>query len=107
MVVAVRGVHSLFTLFFLSCLAYVYYAALARKRNRLLAAATGALLIEGAVVRANGGDCPLGAIHHRYGDEKTFFELFVPPRLAKRAVPFFTVVTAVGLALAIARPPKG
>ncbi|MEX0801323.1 MAG: hypothetical protein WD379_08910 [Dehalococcoidia bacterium] len=84
MVLAVRALHSLFSVFFLSCLSYVYYAALARKRGPILVAASGALLVEGAVLAANGGDCPLGRVHHRFGDDRTFFELFLAPRAAFR-----------------------
>jgi hypothetical protein len=106
MIYVVRGIHSAFALFFMSCLAYIYYAALGRKRSPLLAAAAGALLAEGAVVVINRGDCPLGPVHRRLGDEKTFFELFLPSRLARWAVPFFAAVTAFGFLLAMARPPR-
>jgi len=106
MVFAVRAAHSLFSVYFLSCLAYVYYAGITRKRGPALAFASGSLLVEGAVLAANGGDCPLGTVHRRFGDERTFFELFLSPRAAKAAVPFFTVVTVIGFGLALARPPR-
>jgi hypothetical protein len=106
MVFAVRAAHSLFSAYFLSCLAYLYYAAVARKRGPALAIAGGSLLVEGAVLAANGGDCPLGTVHRRFGDERTFFELFLPARAAKAAVPFFTGVTVLGFLLALARPPR-
>ena len=104
---AVRSVHGALSLFFLSCLAYIYYAVVTRKRSRLLWFAIGALLLEGAVVSVNNGDCPLGTVHRRYGDDKTFFELFVPRRMADRAVPFFTAVAVLGLALLLVRRPAG
>jgi hypothetical protein len=44
MIYVVRGIHSAFALFFIGCLAYIYYAALGRKRSPLLAAGAGALL---------------------------------------------------------------
>ncbi len=106
MILAVRVLHSAFAVFFLSCLGYVYWAAFARRRNRRLAVAAVALVGEGAVVAANGGNCPLGPIHLRYGDERTFFGLFLPPRLARGAVPFFAAVTVLGFLLAAARPPE-
>jgi hypothetical protein len=106
MILAVRAVHGLFTAFFLSCLGYVYYAALARRRGPLLLGAAGALVIEGVVVGANGGECPLGTVHRRYGDEKTFFELLMPTWAARRAVPFFGLVALAGFGLALARPPR-
>jgi len=90
----------------MGCLAYVYYAALTRRRTRFLAVASGALAAEGAIVAVNRGDCPLGTVHRKYGDEKTFFELFVPRRAAKRAGPFLAAVTVLGFALVLARPPR-
>jgi hypothetical protein len=75
-------VHSLFALYFISCIGYVYYAAL------------------------DGGDCPMGPIQRRLGDESTFFELFLPPRLARLAVPFLGAVTGVGFVVAMVRTPR-
>jgi hypothetical protein len=60
MVLLVRLLHGAFTVFFLSCLAYVYYAAIRGRRDPRFYGALGALALEGAVVFANGGDCPLG-----------------------------------------------
>lgn len=103
---AIRAVHTLLSVFFLSCLGYVYYAGVARRRGRLLWGAIAALIAEGAIVYANGGDCPLGPVHRRFGDDKTFFELFVPKAVAKQAVPFFAAVTAAGFAMLLLRPPS-
>lgn len=104
-VLAIRALHTLLSLFFLSCLGYVYYAGIRRKRGRLLWGAAGALVLEGTVVSVNGGDCPLGPVHRRFGDEKTFFELFVPAPVARRAVPFFAAVAIAGFAMVLLRPP--
>ncbi|MEX1255808.1 MAG: hypothetical protein WEE64_15870 [Dehalococcoidia bacterium] len=106
MIALVRLVHGLISLFFVSCLAFIYYAAATRKRGRLVAAAVAALVAEGAIVSANGGDCPLGTVHRRFGDEKTFFELFLPKRLADGAVPFLGGVAVLGVLLTALRPPK-
>ncbi len=102
MVILIRAVHGLLSAFFLSCIAFVYYAAIADVDSPLAFAAAGALVLEGAVVVLNGGDCPLGIVHRRYGDEKAFFELLLPPRAAKLAVPVLGAVTALGIALLFA-----
>lgn len=99
MVLLIRTIHGLLSAFFLACIAFVYYAAIADVDSPLVIAAAGALVLEGAVVVLNGGDCPLGGIHRRYGDEKAFFELVLPPRAAKLAVPVLGTVTALGIAL--------
>ena len=103
MVLLVRLLHGSITVFFTRCIVAIYYSALRRKRGALLYAATGALVVEGAVVMANGGDCPLGGIHRRYGDDRDFFELFMPRRLSKRAVPVLGTVAVCGIMLAFTR----
>jgi len=97
MVLLIRAVHGLLSAFFLSCIAFVYYAAIADVDSPLVIAAVGALILEGLVVALNGGDCPLGGIHRRFGDEKAFFELVLPPRVAKLAVPALGAVAALGI----------
>lgn len=105
MVILIRTVHGLLSAFFLGCIAYVYYAAIADVESPLVYAAAAALVLEGAIVVLNGGNCPLGAVHRRYGDEKAFFELLLPPKAAKLAVPVLGAVTAFGILLAILRWP--
>lgn len=99
MVLLIRVIHGLLSAFFLACIAFVYYVAIADVDSPLVVAAVGALILEGAVVVFNGGDCPLGGVHRRFGDEKAFFELLLPPRAAKLAVPVLGSVTALGIAL--------
>jgi hypothetical protein len=99
MVLLIRTIHGLLSAFFLACIGFVYYAVIADVDSPLVIAAAGALILEGLVVALNGGDCPLGGIHRRYGDEKAFFELVLPPRAAKLAVPVLGTVTAVGIVL--------
>jgi len=64
-----------------------------------LRVAVVALAAEGTVVGLNGGDCPLGPIGERVGDEVPLFELVLPPRAAKLAVPVLGAVAATGIAL--------
>jgi uncharacterized BrkB/YihY/UPF0761 family membrane protein len=46
MIFLVRLVHGAISLFFLGCLAFVYYAAATRRRSRKLATVMGALVAE-------------------------------------------------------------
>jgi hypothetical protein len=102
MVLLIRAIHGLLSAFFLACIGFVYYAAIADVDSPIAYAAAGALILEGVVVALNGGDCPLGGIHRRYGDEKAFFELLLPARAAKLAVPVLGTVTAAGIILVFA-----
>jgi hypothetical protein len=54
------------------------------------------------LVAANRGDCPLGPLGDRIGDEVPLFELVLPRRAAKAAIPVLGAVTGAGLiALAV------
>ena len=48
---------------------------------------------------ANRGDCPLGPLGDRLGDEVPLFELVLSPAAARRAVPVLGRVAAAGIAL--------
>ena len=60
-------------------------------------------MAEGALVSANGGDCPLGGLQERLGDPVPLFELLLSPSAAKRAVPTLGAITAAGLVLLVVR----
>jgi hypothetical protein len=78
-----------------------------RRRDRLLTVATGALLGEGVALVVGHGDCPLGPLQQRLGDPIPLFELVLPPRAAKAAVPVLTAVAVTGLAVLVLRPASG
>lgn len=98
-ILLVRTIHGAITAFFLSCLGLLYYAAITGEHEFAGWMAAALLAGEGVVVGLNGGDCPLGRVHHRLGDDRAFFELLMPKAMAKRAVPFFAAVAIAGMAL--------
>jgi hypothetical protein len=102
-VIAWRTAHAILAIGFLASIAYVWRCALTGRRGPLLRAALAALLAEGALVAANRGDCPLGGVGERVGDPVPLFELVLPPRAARLAVPALGAVTAAGIALLGAR----
>ncbi|MDX6667196.1 MAG: hypothetical protein QOK04_576 [Solirubrobacteraceae bacterium] len=98
-----RAAHGLIAIGFLASIAYVWWCALTGQRGSWLRRTIVALVGEGAVVAANHGDCPLGQLGDRIGDEVPLFELVLPPRAAKRAIPVLGAVTALGLGLLAVR----
>jgi len=102
-IVAWRTAHAVVALGFLAAIAEVWRAALSGRDSRFLRPAVAALVAEGVVVGANGGDCPLGPLGDRIGDEVPLFELVLPPRAAKAAVPVLGAVAATGALIAAAR----
>jgi hypothetical protein len=103
-VVAFRVFHGLIAAGFISCVAVIYYAGITGSGGRKLAITVSLLAVEGTAVMLNAGNCPMAGIQGRMGDQTPFFELFLPPRVARLAVPFWFVVTAGGLGLVALRP---
>ena len=100
---ASRVAHGLVSLLFLCCIAAIYLGAWRGKADAVTLAAIGVLCVEGALVLLSGGSCPLGPMLRRLGDETPLFELFLPPRAAKLAVPILTAVSVLGAVLLAAR----
>ncbi len=100
--VAFRALHTLIAAGFLAAIGYVWWCALTGRRDPVLHAAAAALVVEGACVAANGGDCPLGPLPQRVGDPVPLFELVLPLDAARSAVPCLGVVAAAGI-LALGR----
>lgn len=97
---ALRFVHTLFAVYFIACIIYIYYAALAAKLDLFVVIAIFSLLIEGFLVFfLNNGHCPLAPLQRKLEDPVPFFNLFLPDYFAKKAIPFFMAITFIGLLL--------
>ena len=102
---AFRVAHVLAGVVNMTALGYVWLAALRRTRDVALAASVGLLSAEGLALVVGLGNCPFGAFQRSLGDPVPMFELFLPPRAAKAAIPLLAVVTVAGFAaVAIRRP---
>jgi hypothetical protein len=62
------------------------------------------LSLEGVALAIGRGDCPAGPFQRRLGDPVPMFELVLPPRAAKAAIPVLLVVTLAGFAALLVRP---
>ncbi|MBI5104293.1 MAG: hypothetical protein HZB46_04775 [Solirubrobacterales bacterium] len=96
---AFRAGHAAISVAFLGAIGHIWWCGLTGRRSRLLRVEVAALATEGVLVGANGGDCPLGPLQERLGDPIPLFELVLPPRAAKLAVPVLGGVAATGIAL--------
>jgi hypothetical protein len=90
----------------MTALGYVWLSALMRRRDRALVASMTALSAEGLALVVGRGNCPFGPLQRSLGDPVPMFELLLPPRAAKAAIPFLTVVALVGFLAVLARPPR-
>lgn len=97
---AYRAAHVVWGLAQLMALARVWSSALGMPRRGGFWPAAGFLGIQGAGLVAGHGDCPMTSLQHRLGDEVPMFELVLPPRAAKAAIPALAAVAVLGSVLA-------
>jgi hypothetical protein len=87
----------------MTALAHVWASAWRRRHGRLLVASMAFLSVEGLALVIGRGDCPFGPFQARLGDPVPMFELALPPRAAKAAIPVLTMVTLAGFVAAVLR----
>jgi hypothetical protein len=99
-----RVLHGTVCIYFFMCLTYLYYVGITGVATWWLLLALVSLGAEAfAVFVLNKGNCPLTHVQRMIGDDKPFFELFLPPHLAKKAIPTFAVVTWIAIGLLLLR----
>lgn len=103
---AFRVAHATFGAVNMVGLGYVWLSALRRRRNKWLAAFVAVLCGEGLALVMGRGNCPFGPFQRSLGDPVPMFELVLPPKAAKAAIPVLTVVTLAGFAALLVRPPR-
>lgn len=102
---AFRIAHVIWSVASLASLGYIWTCAFTRRRNRRLWADVAFLALEGGALVVGRGDCPFGPLQARLGDPMPLFELILPPRPAKAAVPVLLGITVAGLAAVVVRRP--
>jgi hypothetical protein len=100
-----RIVHAGWSVAQLGCLGYIWASAATGRRSPRLWASVAFLLVEGGALVVGGGDCPVGPLQAEWGDPVPFFELILPPRAAKAAVPVLAAVSFTGIAVLVLRRP--
>ena len=103
MIWVIRLIHGLIALIFFTAIGVIYFSAISKTYNLWLYLALVALVIEGMAVRLNKGDCPFLFFARKYGDDKTFLELFLPKNVAKQMFRVFTIVISIGCLLLLFR----
>jgi hypothetical protein len=98
-------VHATWSVAQLSSVAWIWASALTGHRGPWLWAGVGLLSVEGGALVVGGGNCPIGPLQEEWGDPVPFFELVLPPRAAKAAVPVLAGVTVAGIAALVVLPP--
>jgi hypothetical protein len=100
-----RVVHASWSVAQFAGLGYIWFCALTGRRNRRLWSSVAFLLAEGAALVVGHGDCPVGPRQAAWGDPVPFFELVLPPRAAKAAIPGLAAVSGAAVAALVLRRP--
>lgn len=95
----VFALHGILVLIFVLSIFLLYYYALNNIFNFGLYVILGILFSEGVALALNRGKCPLEYVHKAAGDNKEFFENFLPSSIVKYVIPIVVVITLVGLVL--------
>jgi hypothetical protein len=95
--------HAVWSVVGLASLAYIWASAVRRRRDRRTVAAIAFLSGEGAALVIGRGNCPLGPFQRTLGDPVPLFELLLPPRAAKAAVPVLAAVSLASFAAVLVR----
>jgi hypothetical protein len=89
----------------LASLGCIWTSAATGRRSPRLWAGVALLLVEGGALVIGRGDCPVGPLQAEWGDPTPFFELVLPPRAAKAAIPVLAIVSVAGIAALVLRRP--
>ena len=100
-----RLAHAAWSVAQLGALAYIWACAATGRRDHRLWGSVAFLGLEGAGLAVGRGNCPMAGVQERFGDPVPFFELLLPPRAAKAAVPFLAFVSLAGIASVVLRKP--
>jgi hypothetical protein len=98
---AYRVAHVAWGIAQLAALTRVWASAAGLPRRGAFWPAVGFLGVQGAGLVVGRGDCPLTPVQHRLGDPVPMFQLVLPPRAAKAAIPVLAGTAVVGILLAL------
>jgi hypothetical protein len=103
---AFRVAHVVWGVVAMGALANIWSKAITRRRGRVLWASAAFLVVQGVALLIGRGNCPFGPFQRRLGDPVPMFELILPPRAAKAAIPILAVVSIAGLVALAVRPAR-
>jgi hypothetical protein len=100
-----RLLHAAWSAAQLACLGMLWARLIQRRRDPATWAAVAFLAAEGGGLVIGRGDCPMGRLQETWGDSTPFFELLLPPRAAKAAVPVLAGVAVATILGLVVRSP--
>ena len=99
MIFVVRLFHIIATIILIASIIYIYYVILTRNFSYFLLIPLGLLVLEAIFLIYNRGKCPMDGVHKKYGDEKGFWDLFLPKRIVPYVVKVLDAITIIGFVI--------
>ena len=96
---AFRIAHTAWAVVSMAALGEIWLSAITGRRDRRVAASIAWLCLEAIALVKGRGDCPFGPFQAGLGDPVPLFELALPPRAAKAAVPVLAATAIMGVCL--------
>ena len=100
-----RVMHASWSIAQLAGLGLIWHHVATRRRDPALWAGVAFLTVEGGALLVGRGNCPMGQLQEEWGDPVPFFELILPPRAAKAAIPLLAAVSIAAIAAVVLRAP--
>jgi hypothetical protein len=99
----IRAIHTFIAAFFVFCIGFLYYFVFTEKQSPWIVWIIAILIAEGVVLIANQWRCPLSLLHQKYGDDKKFYDLFFPEKIAPYAGHILGAATIIAIILLLAK----
>ncbi|MBD0852054.1 hypothetical protein [Maribacter arenosus] len=101
---AIKLVHTLIWLFFVSIIFYILYSGITDRVSTLTWIAIGLVIVEGIVLLLCNMFCPLTIVARRYSNsKKDNFDIFLPNWLARHNKLIFTSIYLIGVLIVLIR----
>ncbi len=97
---SIKLIHTVIWLFFVTTIGYVLYSSIANRITIQTCIAIGLVIVEGGILLAFKGRCPLTIVARNYSNsDRDNFDIFLPNWLARYNKLIFTVLYVIGLML--------
>lgn len=100
-IIYIRILHSIITMVIILSIIYLFYSFFTGKADIFLYIAITILLLEGLALVLAKGICPMVFIHRKFGDEKSFWDMFFDDRYIPYIDNFLKISAFIGFCLVI------
>ena len=96
-----RFLHSLLASIILVSIIVIYFSVFTNEINGLTHLSVAVVVFEAAILFIFKGDCPFVFLHQLFGDERSFFNLFMPEKFVTPVILGIGLVALGGIVLLV------